>query len=93
MGKEVRLFKTEERKTRAEVADFLRLLADKLSNGEVLLKSGNEEINLSIAPNVILEIQVEDEDKKNKGIQHSLEVEIKWYDGDDGGAAAGIELG
>ncbi|TVQ42172.1 MAG: amphi-Trp domain-containing protein [Saprospirales bacterium] len=92
MGKEVRLFKTQERKTRAEVADFLRLLADKLSDGEVLLKSGSEEISLNISPSVTLEIQVEDEDKK-KGIQHSLEVEIKWYDGKEGVAASGIELG
>ena len=33
----------------------------------------------------------EDEDKKRKGIQHSLEVEIKWFDGDDSGGP--LELG
>ena len=40
---------------------------------------------------MILEIQVEDEDKKRKGIQHSLEVEIKWFDGDEAGGS--LEFG
>jgi hypothetical protein len=29
---------------------------------------------------------VEDEEKGAKGTQHSLEVEIKWSDGEEGGA-------
>ena len=41
--------------------------------------------------NLILEVQVEDEDKKAKGTQHSLEVEIKWFDDDAGGGP--LELG
>jgi hypothetical protein len=32
--------------------------------------------------NLILGVQVEDEDKKTKGIQQSLEIEIKWFDDD-----------
>jgi hypothetical protein len=34
---------------------------------------------------VILEVQVEDEDKGARGVQHSLEVEIKWFDVEQGG--------
>ncbi|MDX1416805.1 MAG: amphi-Trp domain-containing protein [Candidatus Promineifilaceae bacterium] len=91
MGKEVRLFKSEERKNRSEVSQFLRLVADKLDGGQVVLRQGQEELTLSIPHNLILEVQVEDEDKKRKGIQHSLEIEIKWFDGDDSGGA--LELG
>ena len=40
---------------------------------------------LELPQNVILELQVEDEEKGKKGIQHSLEVEIKWFDNDQGG--------
>lgn len=83
MGKETRLFKSEERKTRTEVSDFLHLLADKIAEGKVTLSAGQEEVTLEMHHNVILEIQVEDEDKRAKGVQHSLEVEIKWFDGDD----------
>ena len=83
MGKETRLFKSEEARSRAEVSAFLHQLADKVDQGRVVLRQGQEEISLALPSNLILEIQVEDEDKKRKGIQHSLEVEIKWFDGDD----------
>ena len=91
MGKETRLFKSEERKSREEVSTFLTQLAGKISEGTVVLRQGAEEINLELPYNLILEIQVEDEDKKRKGIQHSLELEIKWFDDDS--PAGPLELG
>ena len=90
MGKETRLFKSEEQKNRTEVADFLRQIADKIAKGEVVLRRGEEDLVLSMPMNLILEIQVEDEDKKSKGIQHSLEIEIKWFEKDTQGGP--IEL-
>ena len=91
MGREKRLFKSEERKSRAEVSSFLHLLADKISEGQVVLRQGKEELTLSLPHSLILEVQVEDEDKKSKGIQHSLEIEIKWFDQDAEGGP--LELG
>lgn len=91
MGKEIRLFKSEERRSRAEVSAFLHQLADKLGEGQVVLRQGSDEITLDMPTSLILEIQVEDEDKKQKGIQHSLEVEIKWFEGEDAGGP--LELG
>lgn len=90
MGRETRLFKSQERKSRAEVAEFLRQLADKMDADGVVLRQGQEEIALRLPESLILEIQVEDEDKGAKGVQHSLEVEIKWFEGDQGGP---VELG
>lgn len=91
MGRETRLFKSEERKTRTEVSEFLTQLATKISNGMVILRQGQDEITLQIPHNLVLEIQVEDEDKNTKGVQHSLEVEIKWFDDDTQGGP--LELG
>ena len=91
MGKEVRLFKSEERKNRSDVSAFLHQLADKVSEGKVVLRQGQEEITLQLPGSLILELQVEDEDKKSKGMQHSLEVEIKWFDNDEQGGP--LELG
>ncbi len=91
MGKETKLFKSEERKSRSEVSAFLHQLADKIDEGQVVLRQGKDEIRLTMPHNLILEIQVEDEDKKRKGIQHSLEVEIKWFDDDHSGGP--LELG
>ncbi len=80
MGKETRLFKSEERKSRSDLSAFLHQLADKIAEGRVVLRQGQEEIILQLPHSLILEVQVEDEDKKTKGIQHSLELEIKWFD-------------
>jgi len=85
MGKETRLFKSEERKSRSDVSAFLHQLANKVSEGQVVLRQGQEEITLQLPHSLILEVQVEDEDKKAKGTQHSLEVEIKWFDDEDRG--------
>ncbi|MBD3388148.1 MAG: amphi-Trp domain-containing protein [Candidatus Altiarchaeales archaeon] len=90
MGKETRLFKSEEQKSRPDVSAFLHQLADKISEGQVILRQGQEEITLQLPQHLILEVQVEDEDKRSKGIQHSLEVEIKWFDDGKGGP---LELG
>ena len=87
MGRETRLFKTEERKTRSDVSEFLHQLADKIANGRAVLSRGGEEIVLQIPHHLILEVQVEDEEKGPKGTQHSLEVEIKWFDNDEQGGS------
>ena len=91
MGREKRLFKSEERMTRSNVSEFLRQLADRLDEGQVVLRQGSEELSLDLPQNLILEVQVEDEDKKRKGVQHSLELEIKWFDKDASGGP--LELG
>jgi amphi-Trp domain-containing protein len=85
MGTETRLFKSEERKTRSELSEFVHQLADKISEGRVVLRQGQDEIKLELPETLILEVQVEDEDKGAKGVQHSLEVEIKWFDEEHGG--------
>ena len=87
MAKEVRLFKSKERKTREEVVAFLHELADKISTGAVTLSQGTEELQLELPENLVLEVQVEDEEKKTKGTEHSLEIELKWYDNDQSAAA------
>ena len=85
MGKEKKLFKSEERRNRSDASAFLRQLADKIGEGRVILRQGKEELSLDLPQSLILEIQVEDEKKKRKGIQHSLEIEIKWFDSDSSG--------
>lgn len=80
MGRETILFKNKEQKSRADVSAFLHQLAERVSEGRVTLRRDQEELTLDLAENLVLEIQAEDEEKGPKGIQHSLEVEIKWFD-------------
>ncbi len=91
MGREIELFKSKERKGRQEVAEFLRQLADKVAAGSLVLKQGADEVNIQLPDNVILEVEVEDEQKRKKGVQHKLEIELKWYDNDDDGGP--MEIG
>jgi len=91
MGKETRLFESKEHKSRSDTAEFLNHIAEKLENGKVVLRRGQKELVVDIPENLILEVQVEDENKKVKGILHSLEIEIKWYDNDE--VAGPLELG
>ncbi|MFO7803100.1 MAG: amphi-Trp domain-containing protein [Desulfovermiculus sp.] len=89
MGWETKLFKSEERKVRSDVSAFLHQLADKVGAGQVSLRQGQEKITVEMPQNVTLELQVEDEDKGIKGTQHSLKIEIKWFDQDDQGDSGG----
>jgi len=84
MGKEIVLFKSEERKDLGSVVTFLHQLADKLAENQVILRQGSEEIVIDVPDNVILELKVEEEDKKGK-IKRTLEVEIEWIEGDESG--------
>ncbi len=89
MGIEKVLLKSEEKMGRGSVAAFLRNLADKVESGQVVLKQGQEEISLSLPQDLVLEIKVEEE-TKGKGIKMCLEVEMEWYEGQEGGGR--IEL-
>ena len=86
MAKEIVLFKSEERKDLQSVSAFLNRLADRLAHNQVILRRGVEELALDIPNNVVLEIKVEEEDKKGK-TKRTLEIEIEWIDGDDSGGA------
>lgn len=67
MGRETILFKSKEKKNRSEISKFLHQLADKIQDGQVTLRQGNEKISLNIPAGLTLEIQVEDEEKRKKG--------------------------
>jgi amphi-Trp domain-containing protein len=82
MGKEVILFASEEPQSLKNVASFLRELADKLDGNEVVLRKGTEELVVQIPNNVVLELKVEEEGKKQR-TQRSLEIEIEWYEGEE----------
>lgn len=83
MAKKELLFKSDERKTLPDVAEFLRQLADKIEAGEVVLQLGSEKVKLHLANTVQFEVEVEQKPKKH-GKKQSLEIEIEWYEGDFG---------
>jgi amphi-Trp domain-containing protein len=83
MARKKKLFKSDERKTRNEISTFLRELSEKIAGGTVVLKQGQQEVTLDLPKNLILEVDVEEKHKRQKGPKRTLEIEIEWYEGED----------
>lgn len=89
MGRETVLFKSEEKKTRSEIAEILRLLADKVEQGHMILSNEAGNVDLAFPENMILEIKAEEETKRKT--KRSLEIELEWPVG--GGKQGGVVIG
>lgn len=89
------LFKSEEKKQTTEVASILRMVADKVESGRISLTHGSDEVTLSIPKTVTLEFKVEEETKSGKDtLKKSLEIELEWYEGEDGSPTTGeVKIG
>jgi len=75
------LFKNESRKSRAEIADYLDKVVEKLrGTGELSLSSGSEDVSFQVSENAEFEVKVEEE-----GDEQSVEFEIEWRKGEHGG--------
>lgn len=72
------LFENESKQTRADVATYLRSLADKLDAGTaVTLKAGSEELSLDVPQTVEFEVKAERETGSGPD-ELSIEVELEW---------------
>ena len=81
------LFETETRKSRSEMATYLRSVADRLDDdGAVSLSAGGQSVDLSVPDSAEFEVKVERETPSGGGAgELSLELEIEWDEnGDDG---------
>jgi amphi-Trp domain-containing protein len=81
VAKKTVLFKSDERKNLEDIADFFRQLADKLEDGEIVLRRGTDEVNLKLPKTVDFEIKAEEQPKK-RGVKQGIEIEIEWYEGE-----------
>ncbi len=89
MGEKQVVFESEEPKALTDVAAFLRDLAEKLQAGRLVLRRGGEEIVLTFPTQVVLEVKVEQKQKKGQ-TKHHLEIEIEWVEGQGAGP---VEIG
>ena len=77
MGKEVVLFKNEEKMSSGEAASLLRKIADKIEAGEIVLERGKKSVSLSVPSQLEVEVKAEKETGKKKTTM-KLEVELEW---------------
>ena len=80
MGRETILFKSEEKKSAADIAGTLRLIADKIDSGTMTLKQGDSEVVLEFPGQMTLELKVEEEQGR-KHLKKSFEIELEWVPG------------
>lgn len=88
------LFKSETKHSRAEIAAYLRNVADSLEEGGPLtLKSGDESVSLDPPEISTFEVKAEKEGPEGNMDERSVEFEIEWYVGDEGESAdASLEI-
>jgi amphi-Trp domain-containing protein len=85
------LFETEERMSRADVAAYLRAVADRLDDGgDLTLAAGERSTTLSVPDRPTFEVKAERETGDGDP-ETSVEFEIEWREGDDGGGELAFE--
>jgi amphi-Trp domain-containing protein len=76
---EEQLFKTEERRTRSEIAEALREAATQIESGSVDLESETNGLDVSIPETPRFEVELERLTDSETGEQrYELEYEIRW---------------
>jgi len=83
MAKKNTLFKGKEVRSTEEVAQFLRQLADKLEENEVVLRRGSEVAKVTVPDRTTFKIKVKEKQKKRK-TKYTFKLKLKWSDGNHG---------
>ena len=78
------LFKSKERRDLQSISAFLHQLADKLAEGEVLLRQGADEVAVAVPDNLQLSLKVKEKVKKRK-TKHTFKITLKWSDDEESG--------
>jgi amphi-Trp domain-containing protein len=83
------LFETEKRRTRPEIASYLRTLADKLDgDGPITLTAGEQSVTVEPPERPTFEVKAEREGPADGPGELSVEFEIEW-DEDESGDSGG----
>ncbi len=80
MAKKNVLVKSDQRKNLADVAAFLRDLADKVESGKVTLVQGGQDVVVDLPESVSFELEYYEQPKKH-GLKKQLEIELQWTEG------------
>lgn len=87
------LFETERSQTRAEIASYLRQVADNLDSGDsITLKAGGESVTLDPPARPTFEVKAEREGPTDGPGELSIEFELEWDENGDGGRDGSLEI-
>lgn len=83
MAKKTKLFKRRERKSRAEVSEFLGQLSQKIADGQVVLRAQPNDLVLPIPHSLAMGVKINEKHKRVKGLRHKLSITLTWYEDDN----------
>ncbi|MEF8815354.1 MAG: amphi-Trp domain-containing protein [Salinibacter sp.] len=82
------LYKFERDMSRADVATYLRTVADELEgSGELDFSSKEQSMTIRVPDHVEFEVELDRESNDRGSSEISLELEIEWYETRDGSIA------
>lgn len=82
------LFEFQKDMSRADVATYLRTVAEKLEdNGELDFSAADQSTTIQVPEHVEFEVELERESNDRGSSEVSLELEIEWYETRDGSIA------
>jgi amphi-Trp domain-containing protein len=77
------LFKSESERSRADIASYLRSVAEKLERGDTItLRAGSESVTIEPSAQPTFEIKAEREGPADGPGELSLEFELEWDERD-----------
>lgn len=81
------LFKFERRMDRADIAQYLRAVADNLEQGEAItIEAGDDSVTMDPPAQPTFEVKAERETSSSGGdAELSIEFELEWDEGESGG--------
>jgi amphi-Trp domain-containing protein len=82
------LFEFEQDMSRADVATYLRTVAEKLDENEQLdFSAADQSTTIQVPEHVEFEIELERESNERGSSEISLELELEWYETREGSIA------
>ncbi len=86
------LFESESTQSRADIATYLRTVADKLDSGEPMtLSAGDQSVTLDPPSRPSFEVKAERESSPSDRAELSVEFELEWEEGEDDDGSLEIE--
>lgn len=87
------LFESESNQSRAEIASYLRTVADNLDQGAAItLRAGDKSVTMDPPARPTFEVKAEREGPTDGPKELSVEFELEWDENDDGGDGGGGSL-
>lgn len=87
------LFESERSQDRAEIASFLRTVAEKLeTGGDITLRAGEESVTMQPPSRPTFEVKAEREGPSGGPYERSVEFELEWDESAGGDADGSLEI-